>query len=84
MDGLPPGIKESTRWIEGHERVAEQAAALPATRLVYVAHRNRTSWALMVKAKELSHPADWLLRSQHNHNTLPGGGKLWDQVTQQF
>ncbi|CAP63952.1 transposase [Cupriavidus taiwanensis] len=38
----------------------------------------------MVKARELGHPADWLLRSQHNHNTLPGGGKLWDQVTQQF
>lgn len=36
--------------------------------------------ALMVKAKELGHPADWLLRSQHNR-TLPGGGKLWDQVT---
>ncbi|SPD37371.1 transposase (fragment) (plasmid) [Cupriavidus taiwanensis] len=36
--------------------------------------------ALMIKAKELGHPADWLLRSQHNR-TLPGGGKLWEQVT---
>ncbi|SOY77460.1 hypothetical protein CBM2586_P150007 [Cupriavidus phytorum] len=35
-DGVRPSIKESTRWIEGYERVAEQAAALPATRLVYV------------------------------------------------
>ncbi|SPA21499.1 transposase (fragment) [Cupriavidus taiwanensis] len=33
---MRPSIKESTRWIEGYERVAEQAAALPATRLVYV------------------------------------------------
>ncbi len=34
--------------------------------------------ALMVKVKELGHPADWLLRSQHNR-TLPGGGTLWDR-----
>lgn len=79
-DGVRPGIKESTRWTEGYERVAEQAAALPATRLVYVADRESDIMALMVKAKELGHPADWLLRSQHNR-TLPGGGKLWDQVT---
>ncbi len=79
-DGVRPGIKESTRWTEGYERVAEQAAALPATRLVYVADRESDITALMVKAKELGHRADWLLRSQHNR-TLPGGGKLWDQVT---
>lgn len=36
--------------------------------------------ALMVKAKELGHLVDWLLRSQHNR-TLPDAGKLWDQVT---
>ncbi len=43
-DGVRPGIKESTRRTEGYERVAEQAATLPATRLVYVADRERTSW----------------------------------------
>ena len=35
---------ESTRWIEGYERVAEQAAELPGTRLVYVAAR-ATFWS---------------------------------------
>jgi hypothetical protein len=79
-DGVRPGIKESTRWTEGYERVAEQAAALPATRLVYMADRESDIIALMVKAKELNHSADWLLRSQHNR-TLPGGAKLWDEVT---
>ncbi len=77
-DGVRPGIKESTRWTERYERVAEQAATLPATRLVYLADREPDIMALMVKAKELGHPADWLLRSQHNR-TLPGGGKLWDR-----
>ena len=77
---MRPGIKESTRWTEGYERIAEQAAALPATRLVYVADRESDIMALMVKARELGHPADWLLRSQHNR-TLPDGGKLWDKVT---
>ncbi len=75
-----PASRMSTRWTDGYERVAEQAAALPATRRVYVADRESDIMALMVKAKELGHPADWLLRSQHNR-TLPGGGKLWDKVT---
>jgi hypothetical protein len=38
-DGVRHGQKESTRWIEGYERVAEMAAEMPATRLVYVADR---------------------------------------------
>ena len=38
-DGVRHGQKESTRWIEGYERVAEMAADMPATRLVYVADR---------------------------------------------
>jgi hypothetical protein len=38
-DGKRPGILESTRWIEGYERVAEAAARMPDTRLVYVGDR---------------------------------------------
>lgn len=79
-NGIRPGIKESTRWIEGYERIAEQAAAMPTTRLVYVADREADILALMVRARELEHPADWLIRSQHNR-TLPDGERLWNQVT---
>ncbi len=78
--GVRPGIKESTRWIEGYERLAEQAAELPTTRLVYVADRESDIVALMVKARELGHPADWLIRSQHNR-ALPDGGKLWNKAS---
>lgn len=73
-------IKESTRWIEGYERVAELAAQLPATRLVYVADREADIVVLMQTAQSLNHPADWLLRSQHNRS-LPEGGKLWEAAT---
>ena len=38
-NGRRGGIKESARWIESYERVAEQAATLPDTRLVYVTDR---------------------------------------------
>ena len=39
-------IKESTRWIEGYERVAELALGMAATRLVYVADREAVhAWA---------------------------------------
>jgi hypothetical protein len=40
-DGVRHGQKESTRWIEGYERVAEMAAEMPATRLVGIpVHRD--------------------------------------------
>lgn len=78
--GVRPGIKESSRWIEGYQRVAEQASALPDTRLVYLADRESDIVALMVTARELGNPADWLLRSQHNR-ALPDGSKLWQSVT---
>jgi hypothetical protein len=74
--GARGGLKESTRWIEGYERVAEMAAELPATRLVYVADREADMVALMVHAQTLATPADWLVRAQHNR-CLPGGEKLW-------
>jgi hypothetical protein len=78
--GMRPGIKVSTRSIEGYERPAEQAAELPTTRLVFVADWKSDIVALMVKASELGHPAGWLTRSQHNRE-FPDGGKLWNKAT---
>jgi Transposase Tn5 dimerisation domain len=79
-DGKRGGLLESRRWVEGYERVAEWAAELPATRLVYVADREADILELMRRARDLGHPADWLIRSQH-HRALPEGAKLWAAVT---
>jgi hypothetical protein len=81
-NGERGGLKESIRWAEGYERVAELAADLPDTRLVYVADREADIMALMARARDLGHPADWLIRSRHNR-ALPEGGKLWATVTAQ-
>jgi hypothetical protein len=78
-DGNRPGILESTRWIEGYERVTEAAVTMPGTRLVYVADREADILGLMQRAQALETPADWLVRSQHNR-CLPAGGKLWAKV----
>jgi len=67
---------ESRRWVEGYERVAERAGHLPDTRLVYVADREADMLELMQRTHALGHPADYLLRAQHNR-CLPQGGKLW-------
>jgi hypothetical protein len=79
-DGVRDGQKESTRWIEGYERVAEMAADLPDTRLVYVADREADLVAMMCRARELETPADWLVRAKHNR-CLPDGDKLWAYTT---
>jgi hypothetical protein len=79
-NGERGGVKESIRWREGYERVAELAADLPRTRLVYVADREADIAALLARARDLGQPADWLIRSQHNR-ALPAGGKLWASVT---
>jgi hypothetical protein len=71
--------KESTRWIEGYERVAEMAAGVPATRLVYVADREADLVELMLRAQTLGTPADWLVRAKHNR-CLPQGEKLWSHT----
>lgn len=42
--------------------MAEQAADLPGTRLVYVADRESDIIALMRRAHDLGCPADWLIR----------------------
>ncbi|MEO5607997.1 MAG: IS4 family transposase [Polaromonas sp.] len=79
--GKRPGIKESLRWIEGYERVAERAQALPEVRQVYVADREADILALLVKARDLEYVADYLIRCQHNR-ALPEGDKLWARLAQ--
>ncbi|PQV44143.1 IS4 family transposase [Paraburkholderia sp. BL21I4N1] len=78
-NGRRGGVRESVRWIESYEIVAEQARALPDTRLVYVADREGDIAALMQRAQELGEPADWLIRSQHNR-ALRDEEKLWEKV----
>ena len=80
-NGQRPGIKESLRWIEGYERVAERAAALPEVRQVYVADREADILALLVKARDLEYAADYLVRCQHNR-ALPSGDKLWARLSE--
>jgi hypothetical protein len=75
-EGVRHGQKESGRWIEGYERIAEMAAEMPATRLVYVADREADMIAMMKRAQELGTPADWLVRAKTNR-ALPDGDKLW-------
>ena len=74
--GKRDGPKESLRWIEGYDRVAELAPQLPATRLVYVADREADMLPLMAHAQALGSPADWLVRAAHNR-CLPDGNQLW-------
>ena len=62
--GQRPGIKESLRWIEDYERVAERAQVLPQVRQVYVADREADILALLVKARDLEYAADYLVRCQ--------------------
>jgi hypothetical protein len=75
-DGARPRVRESLRWCEGYERVGEMADTMPDTRVVYIGDRESDIVEMMRRARDLGHPADWLIRSQHNR-TLPGGDKLW-------
>jgi IS4 transposase len=77
--GQRGGIKESLRWIEGYQRIAELAEELPDTRLVYVADREADIVDLMKVAHAMGAPADWLIRSKHNRK-LSEGDPLWDDV----
>lgn len=77
--GIRGGPKESLRWVEGYERIAETAAHLPQTRLIYVADREADLMPLMLRAQELGTPADWLVRAKHNR-CLPDGDKLWQHT----
>lgn len=75
---LPAGAKESCRWVEGYRRLAEQAAGLPDTRLVYVADREGDFIDLMAQAQAMDTPVDWLIRSIHNRKVVGEQDKLWD------
>ena len=78
---VQPDVKESTRWVEGYEIVADLAETVPATRLVYVADREGDLRALIDAAARRGTPADWLIRSKHNRKTTTGE-KLWDRLAQ--
>ncbi len=52
--------------------MAELAARLPDSRLVYEADREADIVTLMAQARDLGHPADWLICAQHNR-ALPEG-----------
>jgi hypothetical protein len=78
-DGRRGGICESTRWIEGYERLAERAADVAETRLVQVGDRESDILALLQRAQALGWPVDLLVRSQHNRRLLDGA-LLWDAV----
>lgn len=80
--GVRPGVSESERWIEGYARIAEQAHTMPHTRLVYVADREADIVALMRSARELGHPADWLIRSQHDRSLGQGAPRLAAELEQ--
>ena len=80
-DGQRGGVKESLRWIDGYERVAERAQELPEVRQVYVADREADILALLLKAREWGHAADYLIRCQHDR-ALPEGDKLWGRLSQ--
>ena len=74
------GMKESLRWPEGYDRLAELAPHLPDTQLVYVADREADMMPLMARAQELGTPVDWLVRAKHNR-CLPNGDKLWPHTS---
>ncbi len=78
-DARRGGLLESRRWIESYDIIAEQAGQLPETRHVFVGDRESDMLALMVRARELEHAADYLVRCQHNR-ALPQGDKLWERV----
>lgn len=81
-DGVRSGMKESSRWVEGYERVAEMAAEMPGTRLVYLADREADMVDMMRRAHELHTPADWLVRAKHDRCLPSGdGAKLWETTT---
>ncbi len=74
-----PQVKESTRWVEGYEIVADLAERTPDSRLVYVADREGDLRALMDAAARRGTPADWLVRAKHDRKTI-AGEKLWDRL----
>lgn len=74
-----PDIRESTRWTEGYQRVAELKAELIGTEIVYVADREADIRELMTAAAQQENAVHWLVRAKHNRVT--GDGKLWDRLS---
>lgn len=78
-DAPRDGILEGVRWVESYERIAEQARILPGTRHVCVGDRQSDILTLLLKARQLEYPADYLVRCQHDR-VLPEGEKCWSGV----
>ena len=81
-DQANPDVKESRRWIEGYERIADMAQRCPEKRLVYIGDRESDFYELLKRAQQLDYPADLLLRAQHNR-ALGDDIKLWDAIDEQ-
>lgn len=62
-----------------NKRAVLLAERLPGSRHVCVGDRESDILALLLKARELEHVADYLVRCQHNR-VLPEGDKLWERV----
>jgi hypothetical protein len=75
-------LLESTRWIDGYERIADMAAQLPSTRLVYVADREADFGALLGQAQALGYPADLLIRVRHDRKLQADDAQLFDALSQ--
>jgi hypothetical protein len=71
-------IRESIRWTEGYQRVAELKGELSETELVYVADREADIRELMTEAHHQNYAAHWLIRAKHNRVT--GDGRLWERL----
>lgn len=54
-NGKRDGIRESLRWTEGYQRIAECTEELPGTRLVYVADRESDIAELMEAVHDLNY-----------------------------
>ena len=76
----PPAVIESLRWLDAYERVCEQAATMPDTRLVYVGDRESDMGELIGLGARLGWPADVLVRSCHDRALPDDGGALWAAV----
>jgi hypothetical protein len=75
-------LLESTRWIDGYERIAEMATQLPATRLVYVADREADFGALLGQAQALGYPADLLIRVRYDRKLQADDAQLFAALSQ--
>lgn len=58
--------RKSIRWIEGHERTAEQIVLLPCKRVAGVTDHEGDIVALMARAQALGQSADRLTYSRRN------------------